>query len=110
MSMKKYNPKSLANLKRGFKPKWNDTNTKLIRIPVALEKQVLDYAHQLDDGVTPPPQSGVTNDFEEKVFNIMAKVKDKEKGYKSNSASQLIKDLLALSDDQPQSIVTFIHY
>ncbi|WP_069791546.1 hypothetical protein A5482_015080 (plasmid) [Cyanobacterium sp. IPPAS B-1200] len=96
--MKKYNPKSLANLKPGFKSKWNDTNTKLIRVPVALEKQVLDYAHQLDDGVTPPPDSIVTNDFGEEFIKIMAKVNHQEKGYKSNSASQLIKDLKALSD------------
>ncbi|AUC62466.1 hypothetical protein AA637_15525 (plasmid) [Cyanobacterium sp. HL-69] len=96
--MKKCNPNSLANLKPGFKPKWKDTNTKLIRIPVALEKQVLDYAHQLDDGVTTSSDSIVTNDLQEELMKLMAKVNDMEKGYKSNSASQLVKDLKALSD------------
>lgn len=97
--MKKCNPNSLANLKRGFKPKWNDTNTKLIRIPVALEKQVLDYAHQLDDGVTHPPHSIVISDLQEQLMKLMEKINDKEKGYKSNSASQLIKDLKDLLDE-----------
>lgn len=97
--MKKCNPNSLANLTPGFKPKWKDTNTKLIRIPVALEKQVLDYAHQLDDGVTPSSDSIVTNDSREELMKLMAKINNTEKGYKSNSASQLIKDLKSLFNE-----------
>ncbi|WP_069790973.1 hypothetical protein A5482_015290 (plasmid) [Cyanobacterium sp. IPPAS B-1200] len=96
--MKKYNPKSLANLKPGFKSKWKDTNTKLIRIPAAFEKQVLDYAHELDDGVNTSSDSIVSSDLREQLMKLMVKINDMEKGYKSNSASQLVKDLKALSD------------
>lgn len=33
-----------------YKPKWKSGDTQTIRIPVALSQQVLDYAHQLDEG------------------------------------------------------------
>lgn len=33
----------------GFKPKWQHSPTKLIRIPEALEKDILEFAHALDE-------------------------------------------------------------
>lgn len=84
--MRKYNPNSLANLKQYFKPKWNDTKTKLSRVPMVLEKQILDYAYQLDDGTISPPNSIVKGDCNAKISEIMAKSNNQEKGYGSNSA------------------------
>ena len=55
--MRKYNPNSLANLKPYFKLKWNDTKTNLSRVPMVLDKQILDYAYQLDDGTISPSDS-----------------------------------------------------
>lgn len=34
-----------------YKPKWRSGNTQTIRVPIALADQILDYAHQLDEGM-----------------------------------------------------------
>ncbi|WPF90506.1 hypothetical protein WEU38_18215 (plasmid) [Cyanobacterium aponinum AL20118] len=88
--MHKYN---LDNLKP-FKSKWQNKPTKLIRIPERLEKEILAYAYQLDNDIN-PSQSLVT----EKIKEISIKIDNKEKGYKSNSASQLIKDIQQLINE-----------
>lgn len=87
--MHKYN---LDNLKP-FKSKWQNKPTKLIRIPEILEGAILAYAYQLDNGIN-PNQSLVT----EKLREICIKIDSKEKGYKSNSATQLIKDIQQLTN------------
>lgn len=40
-----------------YKPKWKSGDTQTIRIPVALSQQILDYAHQLDEGTIAPSQA-----------------------------------------------------
>lgn len=40
-----------------YRPKWKSGETQTIRVPVALAKQVLSYAHQIDEEVTVPSQS-----------------------------------------------------
>lgn len=87
--MTNYNPKSRKNLRPNFKPKWKNRTTKLVRVPVVLEEEILGYAHQLDDGKT----SIVTTEIVELLKGIISKIENKEKGYKANSAAQLIKAL-----------------
>ena len=86
-------PDSLKNIEpHKFKSKWNNGKTRTIRVPVRLADQVLDYAHQLDEGEVKNPL------LLDKLTEIMNKIKNKEKGYKSNSAGQLLKDLKTLID------------
>lgn len=80
---------SLKNLKPQDK-KWLNYPTKLIRIPETLEKEILAYAHQLDEGVN-PNQSTVT----EKLSEIIVKIDNRESGYKTLS-KQLIEELKSL--------------
>jgi len=43
------NPKgNEANLRK-YQPKWKHGQTTVIRVPVALVNQIMDYAHKLDD-------------------------------------------------------------
>lgn len=84
---RKYNVNNLSP----FKSKWNNLPTKLVRIPVKLENQILSFSHDLDNG------NNCTNSLvTEKIKQLINKVDNKEKGYRSNSATQLIKDLRAL--------------
>ncbi len=85
--MSKYNTQNLTP----YKSKWKNGKTKLIRVPEVLADKILVLAHQLDDGIN-FNYSPVT----EKIKNIIDKINKKEKGYKSNSASALIRDLKAL--------------
>ena len=88
------NPDSLKNIEpHKFKSKWNNGKTRTIRVPVTLADQVLDYAHQLDDG------KGKDSSVLDKLTEIMQKVDNKEKGYKSNGSGQLIKELRELLKD-----------
>ena len=88
--MPKYNTQNLTP----YKSKWKNGKTKLIRVPEVLAEQILDLAHQLDDNINNVKnyESLVT----EKLKIIIDKINNKEKGYKSNSASALIRDLKAL--------------
>lgn len=88
--MHKYNVQNLTP----FKSKWKNHPTKLIRVPEILESQILAYAYQLDNAIN-PSESLVTVKLKE----IAIKINDKEKGYKSNSASQLIKDIQQLINE-----------
>ena len=87
MSREKYNTENLIP----YKSKWKNGKTKLIRVPEVLADKILVLAHQLDDGVN-LKSSPVT----EKIRLIIDKINKKEKGYKSNSASALIRDLKEL--------------
>jgi hypothetical protein len=45
------NPKgNPATLTKKYEPKWKYGKTQTIRVPIALANEILDYAHQLDDG------------------------------------------------------------
>jgi hypothetical protein len=44
------NPKGNEASLVKFKPKWNHAPTTVIRVPVALVDQIMDYAHSLDAG------------------------------------------------------------
>lgn len=90
------NPESLRNLKK-FIPKWKHGKTRTIRVPIALADQILDYAQKLDNGIE--QKSFDTDNTKESLIEIVAKVEAKEKGYKSNSATQLIRDLKKLVDE-----------
>lgn len=89
---------SLKNLKPN-KSHWNNSETCVIRVPKILREDILKYAKQIDskNNTVNRNNSTVTIDT---LRDITLKIKAKEKGYKSNSASQLIKDLLVLIDSQ----------
>jgi len=74
-----------------FKPKWKNGKTTVIRIPEKFKYQTLTYVDQLDRGIK-TDKSLVTA----KLANLLQKIENKEKGYKSNSASALINDLKEL--------------
>ncbi|WPF89417.1 hypothetical protein WEU38_03835 [Cyanobacterium aponinum AL20118] len=77
-----------------YKSKWQNTPTKLIRIPELFEGEILAYAHQLDNS-----NNFTNNHVTAKLKEISLKINNKEKGYKTNSASQLIKDIQQLLDE-----------
>ncbi len=66
-----------------FKQKWNNP-TKTIRVPENFADELLAIARQFDNGSC------------QTLTEILKKIENKEKGYRINSASQLIKDLKAL--------------
>lgn len=93
------NPDSLKNLKPRYAPKWKHGTTRTIRVPVALADQILDYAHNLDNGIVSEKESIDTTDLRQSLLEIITKIDNKEKGYKNNGSGQLIKDLKALLED-----------
>ena len=89
-----YRPKyNTANL-LPYKSTWNSGATKTIRVPVALADSVLAYARALDGGELPQPENN-----SDAIAAIIAKVEAKEPGYRSNSATKLIKDLRSLNSE-----------
>jgi hypothetical protein len=44
------NPRGNPATLRKYQPKWKHGQTTVIRVPVALVDQILDYAHRLDNG------------------------------------------------------------
>ena len=87
--MANINLNSIKQLKPNYS-KWSNPKTCTIRIPENLKNQVLEYAHKLDQSQTNIQLNPtVTQDL----INVLAKIESKEKGYKSNSAGQLIKDI-----------------
>ncbi len=66
-----------------FKQKRNNP-TKTIRVPENFADELLAIARQFDNGSC------------QTLTEILKKIENKEKGYRINSASQLIKDLKAL--------------
>ena len=83
----------IDNLKP-FKSKWQNTPTKLIRIPETFEDEILAYAYQLDLGIK-PNDSLVT----EKLKEIVNKINNQESGYKVKYANNLIKDIKQLINE-----------
>ena len=90
-------------------------DTKLMRIPTPLESQVLQikakYIEFLETGgdVQQPPNyldekpvnKNITDDNEQLISlikKLVNKINSKQPGYKSNSAGQLIKDVMELYD------------
>lgn len=45
------NPKGNVQTLKKYQPKWKSGETRTIRVPTTLADQILDYAHQLDEGV-----------------------------------------------------------
>jgi hypothetical protein len=43
------NPKGNESSLKKFKPKWQSGETQTIRVPIILAKQILSYAHKLDE-------------------------------------------------------------
>ena len=80
-----------THLNKNYSP-WQHSDTKTIRVPVALADAILVYARQLDSGGG-DNQSAIPDDA---IVHILAKVNQKLPGYRANSASQLIKDLKTL--------------
>lgn len=81
---------SLKNLKPN-KSHWNNRETTTIRIPKIFKQQLIKYAKKLDN----QKESLMINDstVTQELKDILEKIDNKEKGYKSNSASKLINDL-----------------
>lgn len=84
---------NLDNLKP-FKSKWQNTPTKLIRVPETFENEILAYAYQLDLGIN-PNDSLVTVKLKE----IVNKIDNQESGYKVKYANNLIKDIKQLINE-----------
>lgn len=88
--MHKYNLNNLTPFKR----KWQNTPTKLIRVPEIFEDKILAYAHQLDLEIN-PIDSLVT----EKLKKIVNKIDNQESGYKVKYANNLIRDIKQLINE-----------
>lgn len=81
---------SLAHLKQ---PKWQLGETKVIRVPIALEQQLLEIAHCLDQGkdiVSLHDNNDLLQDNEQKILlrAIRAFMAIKQQAYGSNNAQK----------------------
>lgn len=85
--MHNYNIKSLKGLKH-YQPKWNNGETKTIRVPVKLADKILEIAHKIDN-------NEVIDDISlrDNLLSIIEKIDNKETGFRSNGAGKLIKEL-----------------
>lgn len=94
-----YTPKyNTANLTpHQIKPKWIHGATKTIRVPVILADRILELAKALDSGEA---IANPDHNLSDAIAAIVAKVEAKEPGYRSNSATKLIKDLKELNSEQ----------
>jgi hypothetical protein len=88
------NPKSLENL-NPIKPKWHNTKTVAIRVPIALVDDILDYGRKLDSGEL-SVNCTVDSGLKLKLKEILGKHKNNVKSYQTKNASGIINDLKAL--------------
>ncbi len=90
------NPNSLNNLNKNYS-KWNNPETVAVRVPKVLKDEILAYARELDNGNR--NQADISLSTKHKLLTLLAKIENKEKGYKSNGSGQLIKDLKELINE-----------
>ena len=86
--------KSLENLThftRESTAQWEHSGTTVIRVPKCLKRDILTYAHQLDEG-----RKTISPDLVESIRLILDEKVGKVKGYQRNNATRLIKDLRQL--------------
>ncbi len=93
----KKNQNSLNNLKPNRSP-WNHPETVAIRVPKIFKEKALLYTRKLDSGEQIETTNSENDRLKQSLIKIMVKIDNKEKGYKTNSAGQLIKDLKQLTD------------
>ncbi len=93
----KKNQNSLNNLKPNRSP-WHHSETVAIRVPKIFKEQVLLYTKEIDSGEQIETTNSENDRLKQSLIKIMVKIDNKEKGYKTNSAGQLIKDLKQLTD------------
>ncbi len=91
----KKNQNSLNNLKPNRSP-WNHPETVAIRVPKVFKDKVLLYTRKIDSGEQTETTNTQNDQLKQSLIELMVKIDNKEKGYKSNSAGQLIKDLKEL--------------
>ncbi len=92
----KINKVSLSNLKPN-RSRWNNPETIAVRVPKMFKQEVLDYAKQLDNNQVANQVSNKENSTVHKELKeILTKIENKEKGYKGNCATALIKELKAI--------------
>lgn len=94
--MTNINPNSLRQLKPN-KSTWNYPKTVAIRVPENIRDDVINYAKDLDNKSFNNNNSISTVQLI-KIELLLTKIKNKESGYKSNSASKLIADLKQLGE------------
>lgn len=75
---------------------WQHLPTKVIRVPNAFADKVRDYARQLDSTGSDAISLDKTS---QDIQALVVKIKAKEKGYQPNSASRLVKDILAIAEN-----------
>ena len=88
------NSKSLENLTqftRESTAQWEHSGTTVIRVPKCLKRDILTYAHLLDQG-----RKTISLDLLESIRLILDEKIGKVKGYQRNNATKLIKDLREL--------------
>lgn len=86
--------KSLENLTpftRESTAQWKHSKTTVIRVPECLKRDILTYAHLLDQG-----SESISLDLLESIRLILDEKIGKVKGYQRNNAGQLIKELREL--------------
>lgn len=69
-----------------YKPKWKSGETQTIRVPVALASQILEYAHQLDEGTivsNPPADLNIQS-----LVSVIELLEDVEKTPRNNFSKQ----------------------
>lgn len=81
--------------KTQFKPKWNNLPTTAIRIPEVFAEDLITFARQWDNN-KPLEYLSVNSELRIKIKALIQKVNAKERGYKPNGASALIKELTLL--------------
>lgn len=84
--------------KTRFKPQWNKGKTRTIRLPIILAENTLNYARKLDNNEIPDNLVTRYSDLVNELKDIIEKINKKEKGYKANNASQLVRDIRKISD------------
>ncbi|MDJ0650495.1 MAG: GIY-YIG nuclease family protein [Xenococcaceae cyanobacterium MO_188.B19] len=76
-----------------YESKWKSGKTKTIRVPVAIAEQVLEIAHQLDEGILPDISQYINNNgTASKPDNEIKKLKQK--------ISELEKQLISVTSDK----------
>jgi hypothetical protein len=71
---------------------WNHSPTTAVRVPEPLVKQIMAYAHEIDNGVV-QNQTDVSEQLSELIARWQAKVEGKEKSPRWENTHKLLQEL-----------------
>lgn len=89
------NPKGNEATLTKYQPKWRSGATQTIRVPIALADQILDYAHQIDQGKTETaPPATLNTESLSQVISWLEEIEQTPRNNFSKQKKELVRKVI----------------